>query len=508
MLTVDAMASEVVRALDRAGCSSILLKGTTLQRELHSDGSLRRYVDADLLVSPRDVDAAGAVLAALGFKLVLDHRDHLTIVEPHAQEWGRPPANKVDLHWRVPGVGAPASDAWGLLEAHTVPLPIGNVTARGLDRVGIALLTALHAAHHGPGLRKPLDDLARALDQFDGGVWRQAALLARRLDATDAFVGGLRLSSAGEALARDLRLPAIGSSQRALMVSSAPPGSLGLLRVLVARGDRVRMVRDTLFPGPELMRQNYPLARRGRRGLVLAHCGRLLARAWSLPAALHAVRDARGGAAGAGAGAGAEAAGRLRSRPMPSLVRHPLIDEILDSRRELARGQDLAFEGYRNHAHRVLSFALAVFPDSPSDEDREKLAIAAAFHDLYAFDGLDYLEPSIEAAASYLRDTGREAWDREVALTIAFHHRVRPYKGEAARLVEPFRRADWNDFTMGLVSGGVPRALRKAADAELPVGDFVPKAVTKLALSWVPRHPLRPAPPFRGGAALRRSGRG
>jgi hypothetical protein len=73
--------------------------------------------------------------------------------------------------------------------------------------------------------------------------------------------------------------------------------------------------------------------------------------------------------------------------------------------------------------------------------------------------------------------------------------------------VEPFRRADWNDFTQGIVRWGIPRELRKAADAEFPVKDFVPKAVTKLALAWAPRHPLRPAPPFRGAAALRRTGR-
>jgi hypothetical protein len=187
------------------------------------------------------------------------------------------------------------------------------------------------------------------------------------------------------------------------------------------------------------------------------------------------------------------------------LVRHPLIDEILDARLDFARGRLEAFEGYRNHAHRIQNFVRALA--SLSSEDEEKIAIAAAFHDLCAFDGLDYLEPSIEEAARYLRETGRETWDREVALTIAFHHRVRRYHGEAARLVEPFRRADWNDFTMGLVRGGIPRDLRKATDAEFPVTDFVPKAVTRLAFGWLWRHPLRPAPPFRGGAALRRTGR-
>src|SRR4051794_15510820 len=166
---------------------------------------------------------------------------------------------------------------------------------------------------------------------------------------------------------------------------------------------------------------------------------------------------------------------------MAELVRHPLIDEIRDARREYARGDSAAFEGYRNHAHRVYNFARSI--SSLSAEDADKLAIAAAFHDLCAFDGLDYLEPSIEAAARYLRETGRERWDREVALTIAFHHRVRRYRGEAAQIVEPFRRADWNDFTMGVVRGGIRRELRDAADAEFPVGDFVPKAVTRLALS-------------------------
>jgi hypothetical protein len=51
---------------------------------------------------------------------------------------------------------------------------------------------------------------------------------------------------------------------------------------------------------------------------------------------------------------------------------------------------------------------------------------------------------------------------------------------------------------MGLVRGGIPRELRKAADAEFPVTDFIPKAVLKGTVAWLGRHPLRPAPPFRG----------
>lgn len=187
------------------------------------------------------------------------------------------------------------------------------------------------------------------------------------------------------------------------------------------------------------------------------------------------------------------------------LVRHPLVDEILDAHRDIARGQEAAFEGYRNHAHHIVNFARAIATLSPEDE--EKIAIAAAFHDLHVFDGMDYLEPSIESAGAWLRETGRETWDREIAFVIALHHRVRPYRGEFAHLVEPFRRADWNDVSRGLVRGGIPREVRRAADEQFPAGEFLGRAVPRAALGWLRRHPTRPAPPFRGGAALRRSGR-
>ena len=191
---------------------------------------------------------------------------------------------------------------------------------------------------------------------------------------------------------------------------------------------------------------------------------------------------------------------------MAELVRHPLIDEILDAHRDIARGEEKAYEGYRSHAHRLLNFVRALTTTSETDD--EKVAVAAAFHDLRAFDsGLDYLGPSIEDAARFLRESGRAEWDREVALMIALHHRLRPYHGEHARLVEPFRRADLNDFTMGLVRAGVPRDVRRAADAQFPVTEFIPKKVARLAVSWAARHPHRPAPVFRGGAALRRTGR-
>ena len=294
-LAVDATTVEVLCAFEDTGCRSILLKGPTLQRELHRDGSRRNYGDTDLLVAPRDLPRAAQTLARLGFRLVLDHSEHPGVSEPHAQEWERAGRDSVDLHWRVPGVGIPAERAWDLLAARTAPIAIGRAVGESLAPAGVALLVALHAAHHGTTVERPIRDLERALDLVDGDVWAQAAGLARDLGASEAFAAGLRLAPAGERLTGDLGLPPVGSPRRRLLATDQPPGSLGVLRVLEAptTRERIRALRSEMLPAPDFIRASSPLARRGRAGLALAYAGRLLARAWQLPVALRAVRWSR-----------------------------------------------------------------------------------------------------------------------------------------------------------------------------------------------------------------------
>src|SRR4051794_17064697 len=105
-LAVDAMTAEVLGAFADAGIPCILLKGLALQERLHGDESLRPYGDADLLVPPGELRQAGAVLAAGEFELRVDPDAHpFRVPNAHAQEWYRG-RDAVDLHWRLPGVGA------------------------------------------------------------------------------------------------------------------------------------------------------------------------------------------------------------------------------------------------------------------------------------------------------------------------------------------------------------------------------------------------------------------
>jgi hypothetical protein len=169
----------------------------------------------------------------------------------------------------------------------------------------------------------------------------------------------------------------------------------------------------------------------------------------------------------------------------------PLLDDILAPWRERV-GAD--FEGYKNHVSRVLNFCFAL--RDCSDEERRKLIIAGAFHDIGIWsDGtVDYLPPSIAQAKRYLAEHGLEEWIPEIELIIDLHHKARPYRGGASPLVEIFRKADLADFSLGVIKGGVPAAVVKAAKSAYPNAGFH-KRLIQLAGGWFAKHPVSP-PPF------------
>jgi hypothetical protein len=185
---------------------------------------------------------------------------------------------------------------------------------------------------------------------------------------------------------------------------------------------------------------------------------------------------------------------------------NPLIDEILDAHEQIGADDPDGYEGLRGHAHRVYHYARALSESTDPDRD-DKIAVAAAFHDLEVFRSLDYLGPSIADADRWLDETGRGAWKRDVALMIALHHKVGAYRGEAEELVEPFRRADWNEVLQGRPRLGISRDLIREARAQFSTRTFFSRTIPRQALRWSLRHPLNPAPSFRGRAALEETAR-
>ena len=178
----------------------------------------------------------------------------------------------------------------------------------------------------------------------------------------------------------------------------------------------------------------------------------------------------------------------------PSLLaRHGLVEETLDAFRDAIAG-DLA--AYRGHVYRVLNFCRG-FVGAAAESD-DKIAYAAVFHDLGIWSDatVDYLPPSAARLRARLEQAGRTAWSDELARMVELHHKLTPYRGAGAVLVEPFRRADLVDLTFGAVGFGLPRAFVREVRATWPAAGFHARVV-QLVGGWALGHPLRPFPMLR-----------
>ena len=166
-----------------------------------------------------------------------------------------------------------------------------------------------------------------------------------------------------------------------------------------------------------------------------------------------------------------------------------ILDELLESHAE-ALGADI--EGYRNHTYRVVNLCLA---QTSAVDSIERIAIAAAFHDLGIWtDGtFDYLPPSARLAANYLAQSNRSEWTAEITAMIMEHHKLSPYRGNPGWLVEPFRRADWVDVSHGLRRFGLSRGLLREVFAAWPSAGFHRRLV-QLELARLRSHPWNPLP--------------
>lgn len=153
------------------------------------------------------------------------------------------------------------------------------------------------------------------------------------------------------------------------------------------------------------------------------------------------------------------------------------------------------YERYRNHANRV--FGLCVEMDA-SPENREKYAIAAAFHDLGIWTNrtFDYLAPSIALAVEYLKANGKDHWAEEISCIINYHHKISRYTGPFESTAETFRHADWADVTLGLIRFKIPRAHYRKAKREFPNRGFH-RFLMRQVFKRFFTHPFSPLPMFK-----------
>jgi HD domain len=175
------------------------------------------------------------------------------------------------------------------------------------------------------------------------------------------------------------------------------------------------------------------------------------------------------------------------------LTELPALDALLRAH-AAALGPD--FTAYANHTWRVANFCAALA--SPDAEALEKIAIAAALHDLgiWTAGTFDYLPPSIALASEHLARSGRAHWGPEIGAMIREHHKVSAYRTEPGWLVEPFRRADWVDISRGALRFGLDRRRVREVFAVWPDAGFHWRLV-QLTARRARTHPLSPLPMLR-----------
>jgi Uncharacterised nucleotidyltransferase len=295
-LVADAAAAEAVGALAAAGVRCLLLRGPALAALLYDAPAQRPYVDVDLLVEPERLADAEAALARLGLT-----ESPLEAAFPegrpqHAHTWRTQSGGMVDLHQTLIGIGAPPDTVWPVLSRDSETIELQGVTTEIPSVATRAVIVALHAAHHVDDSGHALNDLEHALARLAPAAWLEAALLARELDAVEAFVAGLGLSPRGRAELLRLGLDSTASSPRSEVRGERSfhvAQGIAWLRSTPGARAKARFLRRRLLPSPRTMRQRSRLARHGPAGLALAYLARWLDAARHLPTALGALRRIR-----------------------------------------------------------------------------------------------------------------------------------------------------------------------------------------------------------------------
>lgn len=274
-LRLTAELVELSAAMEAAGIETIAYKGPVLSTRVFGDPSLRDYDDLDLLVRPRDVEAASRLLERRGLKPwfeVRGDREQRLPDSQYARHFGDVENRlAVDLHW---GFSQPylsfAIDEARIWETSET-VPVGGRLIRTIPGPLLLLILCIHGSKHEPfpwNRLKWIVDVAALMTGVDRAEWPAVLDHARELRLERPLLFGLLVANRllGAQLApavRDrmahapvldrLALDAIGSLTSGEDDAGAARTRLDYdLRLLDRRRDRARYVLHRLFvPNPK-----------------------------------------------------------------------------------------------------------------------------------------------------------------------------------------------------------------------------------------------------------------
>lgn len=164
--------------------------------------------------------------------------------------------------------------------------------------------------------------------------------------------------------------------------------------------------------------------------------------------------------------------GNPRKATIKVITESPTTEKWLQKYKDVIGDPD--YERYRGHVYRVLNIALTFLKDNPKvNQYRETIEVALVFHDiaLWTSRDLSYVVPS-EAQA---REAVTGLKDDEMQLMsdiILYHHKLTPFKGANADVVNAVIKADLADFSLGLIRAGFDKHDMAKLRQEIPDTGF------------------------------------
>ena len=259
--------ARVLNALAAAGVRALVFKGTALAYACYPDPSLRPRLDTDLLIPRADLTTASDVFERLGCARALRTAGELVT---HQMTYVSPRHGlriAFDVHWKLSDP-QPFADLFSFeeLDREAVSLPDLSPAARTLCDADALLVACVHrvAHHYGRDVLICLYDidlLARRLDTrgWDVVVARASAkrirqVTLRGLQAASSLLG----AAIPERVAHALTQPA-GDEPTAAYLAA------GFRKIDILRADlqalrwrdRLRLLREHLFPAPSFVLRSY-----------------------------------------------------------------------------------------------------------------------------------------------------------------------------------------------------------------------------------------------------------
>lgn len=271
---------KVLKALSQSGITPLLMKGVPLAYTHYRSPHLRPRGDADMLIRRADRETAWDVLTGLGYERLNTMRGELV---SYQSSWNRLDrhgvVHAIDLHWRVNNCQIFAeSVSYDELESGSVA--IQALGARALGPVHALLLACMHRVahvtaswsvndrrHYGDRLIW-LYDIHLLASRMSSQELTEFARLAIDRRLTTICIDGLRHGQ------RCFATPLPDEVLGALSAAGPPEPSAryldaGRLRFMVRDirslsnvYDRLRLVREHLFPPAGYMLKKYAVSRR------------------------------------------------------------------------------------------------------------------------------------------------------------------------------------------------------------------------------------------------------